>query len=104
MATFDNTQYQALLDDPSEKLDAEYKQWLDLSNEEVRANIARHICALANNGGGYIVFGLTDLMQFAGPNPFPTPSCDRDLISSIVKKYLEPTRAIDARVHDRPTH
>jgi predicted HTH transcriptional regulator len=70
MATFDDTQYRALLDDPNEALDVEYKAWLDLSSNEVRANMARHIAALANHGGGTIVFGITDAMQFAGPNPY----------------------------------
>jgi Putative DNA-binding domain len=97
MATFDDTQFSALLDDPNEVLEVEYKSWLDMSSNEVRANLARHIAALANYGGGSIVFGITNAMQFAGPNPFPSPRCDRDLIASIVKKYLEPTFQCDVR-------
>jgi hypothetical protein len=97
MAAFDNAQYKALLDDPNETLEVEYKEWLELSNNEVRADLARHIAALANYGGGSIVFGFTNALQFAGPNPFLSPSCDRDLIASIVKKYLEPTFQCDVR-------
>jgi hypothetical protein len=97
MATFDDTQYRALLDDPNEVLDVEYKAWLDLTSNEVRAHLARHIAALANYGGGIIVFGITDAMQFAGPNPYPQPYCDRDLIASVVKRYLEPTFQCDVR-------
>jgi hypothetical protein len=97
MAAFDDAQYKALVDDPNETLEVEYKEWLDLSNNGVRAHLARHIAALANYGGGSIVFGLTNAMQFAGPNPFPSPPCDRDLIASIVKRYLEPTFQCDVR-------
>jgi hypothetical protein len=65
MAAFDDAQYKALVDDPNETLEVEYKDWLDLSNNGVRPDLARHIAALANNGGGSIVFGFTNTMQFA---------------------------------------
>lgn len=97
MPSFDNDQYLRLLDEPNETLAVEYKEWLNLAAVEVRAHLARHIAALANHGGGVIVFGITDKMQFAGNNPYPTPSCDRDLIASIVKKYLEPKFQCDVR-------
>jgi hypothetical protein len=98
MTAFDSDQYKAMLDEPNETLGVEYKGWLDLSLVEVRANLARHIAALANHGGGIIVLGITDAMQFDGPNPFPSASCDRDTIASIVKKYLEPVFQCDVRV------
>jgi hypothetical protein len=97
MPAFDDAQYKALLDDPNEILEVEYKSWLDLSSNEVRADLARHIAALANYGGGSIVFGFTNTMQFAGPNPFPSPNCDTDLIASVIKKYLEPTFQCEVR-------
>lgn len=97
MPHFDDVQLKALLDDPNETLEVEYKQWLDFSQIEVRADVARHIAALANYGGGSIVFGFTDAMEFAGPNPYSATSFDRDLISSIVKKYLEPSFQCDVR-------
>ncbi len=97
MAPFDSAQLVALVDDANETLEIEYKEWLDLSDPETRADLARHIAALANFGGGNIVFGFTDAMQFAGRNPFPLPACDRDLVASIVKKYLEPTFQCDVR-------
>lgn len=83
--------YKDLLDSPNETLEVEYKSWLDLNDNETRADLARHIAAIANHGGGMIVFGLRDDdLQFAGPNPHGAPAISRDLISSIVKKYLEP--------------
>ena len=84
-----------LLDDPNETLENEYKSWVDLKNLEVRADIARHIAALANHGGGRIILGFTDDLKYAGSNPHPSSSWDRDTIVSIVKKYLEPTFQCD---------
>jgi hypothetical protein len=88
---------QDLVDDPNETLDFEYKSWLDLGDSAARADLARHIAALANHGGGAIVFAFTDATppQFAGPNPYPKVVCDRDTVAGIVKKYLEPTFQCD---------
>lgn len=36
----------------NENLGIEYKSWMDLSERVAAANIARHIAALANFGGG----------------------------------------------------
>jgi hypothetical protein len=83
---------QDLIDHPNETLEVEYKDWLDLADSnEARASLARHIAAIANHGGGNIVFGFTDAMESAGVNRFPKVIYDRDLVSGIVKKYLEPT-------------
>lgn len=93
----DDSPYKALLDEPNETLEVEYKEWLDLSSKEARADLARHIAALANYGGGIIILGFTDAMQFAGPNPFSELAWDRDEIASVVKKYLEPTFQCEVR-------
>src|SRR5437868_15234119 len=85
---------QELVDAPNETLGVEYKSVLDLSNPEARADIARHIAAIANHGGGYIVFGFDDLTLQYVPSLF-AKSIDRDNISSIVKKYLEPAFQCD---------
>jgi predicted HTH transcriptional regulator len=63
----DNLELRDLVEAPRERLDAEYKAWLNLSDNESRAKIARHICALANFGGGYLVFGINDDMTPSGP-------------------------------------
>ena len=44
----------------SEDLSVEYKASMDTSVPETRAKLAKHIAALANHGGGYLVFGVTD--------------------------------------------
>jgi hypothetical protein len=92
----EQTQLQELVDTPNETLDVEYKEWLDLSKNEIKAGLAKHIAALANHGGGYIVLGFKDSMEFAGKNPFQI--IDRDVIAGIVKKYLDPTFQCDVNV------
>ncbi|MGH7840029.1 MAG: AlbA family DNA-binding domain-containing protein [Candidatus Binataceae bacterium] len=99
MITNSRTELQELVESPNESLAVEYKGWLDLMDgAEARADLARHIAALANYGGGHIVFGFTDDMQFAGANPFPKVSYDHDLIARIVRKYLEPPFQCDVRM------
>jgi hypothetical protein len=83
-----------LLSSPREDLDIECKEWLNLDEAVNKANIARHIAALANHGGGVIIFGVTDDLKLTSDNPH---SCvvDRDVISGIVKRYLEPAFQCD---------
>lgn len=95
---FSQEDLKELVDNPNEVLAVEYKSWLDLADNQCRADLARHIAALANHGGGYIVFGLSDDLTFAGPNPFSNVKYDRDTISSIVKKYLEPPFQCDMQM------
>ena len=47
-----------LVTSPREVQRVELKSWLDLSDRIVQANVARHIAALANYGGGYLLFGF----------------------------------------------
>ena len=54
----DHPQLQELVDAPTERLDVEYKAWLNLDDREARARLAKHLCALANHGGGFVVFGI----------------------------------------------
>src|ERR1700728_3025840 len=87
MASINRNELQELIDNPSESLAVEYKCWLDLDDKTVKANVARHIAALANYGGGALVFGITDDML---PDPGTPSTVNRDVISGIVKRYLEP--------------
>jgi predicted HTH transcriptional regulator len=93
------SQLQDLVDAPNETLGVEYKSWLDMNNHVVRADVARHIAALSNHGGGYIVLGFDDTTLQYVPSP-QAQTIDRDLISSIVKKYLEPTISARSRSSD----
>ena len=86
----DRSQYRDLVEAPNERADVEYKRWMDLRGKEARAKIAKHLCALANAGGGYLVFGFDDDMS---PSAVPAGQhgpYDREYFSSIVKRYLTP--------------
>jgi hypothetical protein len=79
-----------LVDAPRETLVVEIKSDLDLDDHTHRADLARHICALANYGGGFIVFGFDNNLR---PQPLSgdvDKKFHRDRVSSIVNKYLEP--------------
>ena len=91
----DNAQLRELVDAPVERLDVEYKAWLDLDDKEAQAKLARHFCALANHGGGFVVFGISDNMTPAGITPAQAGPFDRDRMSSIVKRYLDPALQVE---------
>ena len=86
----------ALVESPEERLEVEYKRWVDLTDKFVRAKVARHLCALANHGGGYLVFGIDNDMTPSGARP-STPY-DQDTLSAIVERYLTPPFQVS--VHD----
>jgi hypothetical protein len=81
---------QDLIDNPSETMSQELKDWQDISSNVVRANLARHIAALSNHGGGYILVGFNDNEQETAPNLVDPNSYTRDAINGIVEKYLLP--------------
>jgi hypothetical protein len=75
----------------SEDLGVEYKAWMDTSLPEVRAKLARHIAALANHGGGYLIIGVDDTTRLPqGATALDAPLFSQDAISGIVKRYLDP--------------
>ena len=88
---------QDLIDNPRETLDVEAKRWLDLDQQVNKAQLARHICALANHGGGYLLFGFRDDLT-----PEPTPgdigAYNRDAFTAIVEKYLRPVFQCEVHV------
>lgn len=85
-----------LVDDPVERLNVEYKRWLNLAEPKVRADLARHIAAISNYGGGSIVFGIEDDGSSSGPAPADF-ALDHDVVASITKKYLDPAVHCDVR-------
>lgn len=75
----------------NENLGVEFKAWMDTGQAEHRAKLARHIAALANHGGGYLVFGVDDKTRKPlGATDLASSLFGQDALSSIVKKYLEP--------------
>lgn len=73
-----------------ESPDVEYKNFIPLTEAVERANVARHICALANSGGGYLVFGFNDDSTLSEPHPGDLSAYGQDAINGIGAKYLEP--------------
>ena len=88
--TPDLDQVAALIDHRTEELDVEYKTWMDLSSPENKSKIAKHLCALANIGGGWLIFGVADDGSHAEPHADDLTSYSQDVINSIVSRYLSP--------------
>jgi hypothetical protein len=71
---------QDLVDAPCRALEIEYKSWRNLNHPEDRAELARDIAALANHGGGFIVFGFHEHTLLADEtDPFRT-HCSADQV------------------------
>ena len=84
----DHPELQDLVDAPRGRLEVEYKAWLNLEDREAQAGLAKHLCALANHGGGFLVLGIADDMTPAGPQPPEAGPYDQDKLSGIVRRYL----------------
>ena len=97
MATFEPRGPDALrllIVDPNEDLGTEYKAKVNLETTLGRAKLAKHLAALANHGGGYLVVGFDDDLKPEHPRP-ALPN--RDDISRVVKTYLDPPFQCDVR-------
>ena len=93
----DHPQLQELVDAPMERLDVEYKAWLNLDDREAQAALAKHLCALANHGGGFVVFGIANDMTPVGQPPGEAGPYDQDRLSGIVRRYLTPAFQVTVR-------
>src|SRR6202044_1944391 len=81
---------QDLVDAPCRTLEIEYKSWRNLDHAEDRAELARDIAALANNGGGFVVFGFNErTLAPDDTDPFRT-NCTIERVRAIVQTYLDP--------------
>lgn len=85
----------AILGNPTETLRIECKSWLDLSDNHSKAVIAKAAMALANSGGGIIVFGVTEDNSAGGrltfvPRPAAISRYTSDAIGSAINKYADP--------------
>jgi hypothetical protein len=74
-----------LVSRPDEILAAEYKCQLDLSNNVSKAKFAKHVAALANFGGGHLVFGFNNDLTTAVQTEFH--SIDRDVCGEWSKAH-----------------
>jgi hypothetical protein len=93
-----------LVDQKLETPEIEYKGWMDLSEPTAKAKIAKHLCALCNYGGGYLVFGISDDGSHDEPHPSELDGYKQDVINQIVAKYLQPAfHCAVYTVHSRAT-
>jgi hypothetical protein len=84
-----------LVGSKSEDLSIEYKSWLDTRNPEARAKLAKHIAALCNQGGGYLVFGVDDKTRIPmGETTLDRRIFSQDEMAGIVRRYLDPRPAV----------
>ncbi|HUW12319.1 MAG TPA: ATP-binding protein [Anaerolineae bacterium] len=99
----DARRLQDLLGHPRESLDTEFKSWLDLSQKEDAANLAKAILALANHGGGYVVLGFAEASGEWVPadgRPSDLRGYDQDKVNGVVHHYADPP--FQCEVHHVP--
>ena len=95
-----------LLVDPHETLDVELKEWLDIvGNNEHKAILAKALIALANHGGGFLIFGFaeTDQGVTRSPNrPNLVAAYTPDTVNAVIAGYAEPTFHCDVGIVSAP--
>ena len=80
-----------LIANPRENERIELKAWIDLDERIHQAKVARHMAALANYGGGYLVFGFRDDLAPDEENrPESLEQYTRDRFTGIIERYLTP--------------
>jgi integrase len=81
---------QDAVDRTAETQDVEFKDWLDIGDPVNRAEIAKDLAALANFGGGYLIFGIADDGSPSSLPPLSIDTLSNDQIASIIERYLVP--------------
>jgi hypothetical protein len=84
------TELQDLVANPTEREWLELKSWIDLTDPRFRAGTARHLAAIANYGGGYLVFGFNKDGTRCSAHEGVRKLYNQDMISGIVSHYLQP--------------
>jgi len=93
-----NSRFEDWLTSPTETLDFEVKDWLDLSDAEARGTVAKAMIALENYGGGFLLIGFFEYQGRLIPNPQRPTSLAKfgtDEINAIIKKCAEPFTLMD---------
>jgi Schlafen, AlbA_2 len=95
MAQIPNADLGELLFRPRETLDIEIKCWLDLADDNQKADLCKAILAIANHGGGYLVVGLLeDASGSFAPDanrPASLNNLTQDDFQNAIQKYIEPS-------------
>jgi hypothetical protein len=87
MATIDDLQQLFRLQ--QETLATEFKDWLDLSEKHARATLGKAAVALANHGGGTVVFGMGGKPPTSQPRPTTIARYTSDAANAAVNKYSD---------------
>lgn len=90
-STQDVDRLASLIDHRMEEPEVEYKAWMDLTTPENKAKLAKHLCALSNYGGGWIIFGVSNDGSHAEPHPGDLARYSQDTVNGIVNQYLHPS-------------
>ena len=82
-----------LVSEPMERLEAEYKGWLNLDDNRDKAVLVKAAIALANHGGGYIIIGMPEdenKNPKSEPRPADCPTVTQDAVNNAIRGYAEP--------------
>ena len=90
MQTTRITELQDLVTTPAEQEWLELKSWIDLKDARCRANTARHLAAIANFGGGYLVLGFNKDGTRCPKAADVRKVYAQDEFSGIIAQYLQP--------------
>ncbi|MFY0308804.1 helix-turn-helix domain-containing protein [Leisingera sp. D0M16] len=71
---------------------AEYKTWLDLSQNDGRATVAKAAIALANHGGGFLVLGFDEQGEnlISAQKPEEIPEVTQDVVNAAIRRFATP--------------
>ncbi|RJP65761.1 MAG: hypothetical protein C4535_14555 [Comamonadaceae bacterium] len=89
-----NEDLQELVRSPREDMNIELKRWMDLSDKNVQAKLAKELIALHNYGGGYLVLGFKDehpAVPDVDNRPKDLSAFSTDAFNNIIKKFAEPS-------------
>jgi hypothetical protein len=79
---------------PREEMGVDCKGWIDLDQRAERAKISKDLMALANHGGGFLVFGIDESHEgqftHSGTCPYDLKYYSQDWFNDIVKAYASP--------------
>ena len=73
-----------------ETLSVEFKAWLDLTENNDKATIAKSAIAMANHGGGTIVMGMGGKPPTSTPRPSHVARYTADAVNGAINRYADP--------------
>jgi hypothetical protein len=84
------SELQDLIDKPVEREWLELKSWIDLTDSATRAQTARHLAAISNFGGGYLVFGFEKDGTRSPRKDNVRVLYSHDVLAGVIDRYLHP--------------